>query len=211
VKYFEIKYSDGICIYCKGRRVPNLENATYFCQAYETSEGIKMQLTSVKLLHVVEVSEADALKYGKYQPEFPLYEPTIHDAGYDSDKFLLHPDGRIHWVYWNPDGFGEKGQFVQHCLSDDNIRKVGVIYDDNGNYDSGKFYERLNDYGKQYLWDNDGSDEFSVFEEEFFDDSKYHIIDCTDETMLKLVNFAACEDNNAREKFILAIEGDSNE
>ena len=209
MKYFEIKFNDGICIYCKGRRVPNLESATNFCQTHETADGTKMLLHSVKLSNVVEVSEADALKYGKCQPEFPIYEPSMHDSGYDTDKFQLHPDGRIHLVYWNPDGYGGKGQFVEHCLHADNIREIGIIYDDKGNYDAGTFIEELNEYGKQYLWDNDGSEDFAEFEEEFFDEKFFHLIGSTDETMLKLVVFAACEDNDSREEMILSIKGDS--
>jgi hypothetical protein len=210
VKYFEIKFIDGICIYCQGRRVPNLESATSFCQTHEAADGTKTKLLSVKLSHVVEVTKAEALKYGKCQPEFPLYEPSMHETGYDIDKFQLHPDGRIHLVYWNPDGNGEKGQFVEHCFHADNIQKIGLIFDGDGNCDTGTFIEKLNEYGKQYLWDNDGSDDFAGFEEEFFDDNCFHLIGSTDRTMIRLVEFAACEDNDSRAKMILAIKEESN-
>ena len=59
MKYFEVTFTDGTTICCKGERVPNKEEATEFC-----AEDVKQYGNVVT---VVEVSLEDAL--GSYDTD----------------------------------------------------------------------------------------------------------------------------------------------
>jgi len=74
-----------------------------------------------------------------------------------------------------------------------------LLYDGNGSYDVGKFFESLSDYGKQYLHDNDGSEDFAGYEQWFIDNGNFHLFSCTADTMTKLHLFADLDDERRGE------------
>ena len=99
-----------------------------------------------------------------------------------------------------------KGQFIEHCLCAEDILEIGLIYDVDGNYQTDTFFDRLNDSGKQYLHDNDGSEGFSACAKDFLDDARFHLFGCTNDTMAKLVLFAECNEEQ-REDLLKSLKG----
>ena len=109
-----------------------------------------------------------------------LYEQAVAD-----DKFSLRDNGRVEQLYFNPDGYGEKGQYVSNIIYTQDILKavdnVGGSVED--------FFDFLGSICKQYLYDNDGSDDFTDMDEHYKID-KWDLIGCTAETMNALIEFA---------------------
>ena len=193
--YFEITTDNGAPFCCQGEWVPTLEQANDFATLIRHWDGFVARISNIKVTSVREVTEDYVIKQGESIDNLPYFPARAHYA----DKFHLHTDGRIKWIYWNPDGHGGKGQFVEHCLDNMHILKVGLLYDGNGSYDVGKFFELLNDYGKQHLHDNDGSEDFAGYEQWFIDNGNFHLFSCTADTMAKLHLFADLDDERRGE------------
>ena len=112
-------------------------------------------------------------------------EGSKDDPGGFVDKFHLQPNGRIEWAYYNPDGYGEQGQYVQHILYHNDV----LMAMDEGGGITDAFWEHLMELGKQYLIDNDGGADFKAMEDHFNSDIwDYHGM--TGATQTALITFA---------------------
>lgn len=73
------------------------------------------------------------------------------------DVFYLFEDGRIHWVYYNPDSVSE-GQYVLLIFTTEDI-----IDASNATNNMDDFFDYLQEYAKEYLIDR-GTEEFESYE-----------------------------------------------
>ena len=103
----------------------------------------------------------------------------------DVDKFYVHEYGRVELLYYNPNGFGENGQYVSDNYGYTEI--LEAVDFSKGSVD--KFYEYLASYAKQYLFDNDGGVEFNAVHERYCGNS-HKFEGSTAETMDYLVGYA---------------------
>jgi stage V sporulation protein G len=117
-----------------------------------------------------------------------LYEQAVAD-----DRFYLNDNGRIERLYYNPDGYEGEGQYVSDIFYHQDILNA-VEYADGS---TEKFYEYLDMYAKQYLYDNDGGKDFWAVDKSFNGNS-HNFIGCTEETMSSLIKFATLHENEKR-------------
>lgn len=110
-------------------------------------------------------------------------EPYV---GPSDDKFYLG-SGTFTWRYFNPDGFGEKGQYVENTLTVFSV--LEGVRRGYGKDPDEFFMGWLSQEATQYLYDNDGSDEFMEYDRSFRGDP-YDFIGCTEETMNALLEWA---------------------
>lgn len=73
------------------------------------------------------------------------------------DVFYLFEDGRIHWVYYNPDSVSE-GQYVLLIFTTEDI-----IDASNATNNMDDFFDYLQEYAKEYLIDR-GTEDFESYE-----------------------------------------------
>lgn len=73
------------------------------------------------------------------------------------DIFYLFEDGRIHWVYYNPDSVSE-GQYVLLIFTTEDI-----IDASNATNNMDDFFDYLQEYAKEYLIDR-GTEDFESYE-----------------------------------------------
>lgn len=73
------------------------------------------------------------------------------------DGFYLFEDGRIHWVYYNPDSVSE-GQYVLLIFTTEDI-----IDASNATNNMDDFFDYLQEYAKEYLIDR-GTEDFESYE-----------------------------------------------
>lgn len=73
------------------------------------------------------------------------------------DVFYLFEDGRIHWVYYNPDSVSE-GQYVLLIFTTEDI-----IDASNATNNMDDFFDYIQEYAKEYLIDRD-TEEFENYE-----------------------------------------------
>ncbi len=73
------------------------------------------------------------------------------------DVFYLFEDGRIHWVYYNPDSVSE-GQYVLLIFTTEDI-----IDTSNATNNMDDFFDYLQEYAKEYLIDR-GTEDFESYE-----------------------------------------------
>lgn len=73
------------------------------------------------------------------------------------DVFYLFEDGRIHWVYYNPDSVSE-GQYVLLIFTTEDI-----IDASNATNNMDDFFDYIQEYAKEYLIDRD-TEEFESYE-----------------------------------------------
>ena len=73
------------------------------------------------------------------------------------DGFYLFEDGRIHWVYYNPDSVSE-GQYVLLIFTTEDI-----IDASNATNNMDDFFDYLQEYAKEYLIDI-GTEDFESYE-----------------------------------------------
>lgn len=73
------------------------------------------------------------------------------------DVFYLFEDGRIHWVYYNPDSVSE-GQYVLLIFTTEDI-----IDASNATNNMDNFFDYLQEYAKEYLVDR-GTKDFESYE-----------------------------------------------
>lgn len=83
---------------------------------------------------------------------FTSYVPKDTD-----DVFYLFEDGRIHWVYYNPDSISE-GQYVLLIFTTEDIIDASNV---TNNMDD--FFEYIQEYAKEYLIDR-GTEDFENYE-----------------------------------------------
>lgn len=74
-----------------------------------------------------------------------------------NDVFYLFEDGRIHWVYYNPDSVSE-GQYVLLIFTTEDI-----IDASNATNNMDDFFDYLQEYAKEYLIDR-GTEDFESYE-----------------------------------------------
>lgn len=76
----------------------------------------------------------------------------------DTDNiFYLFEDGRIHWIYYNPDSVSE-GQYVLLIFTTEDIIETSNL---TNNKDD--FFDYIQEYAKEYLIDR-GSEDFESYE-----------------------------------------------
>lgn len=114
-----------------------------------------------------------------------LYVQTVAD-----DKFALRADGRVEWLYFNPDGFDEKGQYVSNVFYSQDIEVAADAC--GGTVET--FFDLLGSFAKQYLVDNDGGDTFTDVDEQYHLDT-WSFIGCSQETMDALVALTLVSDS----------------
>lgn len=73
------------------------------------------------------------------------------------DIFYLFKDGRIHWVYYNPDSVSE-GQYVLLIFTTEDI-----IDASNATNNMDDFFDYIQEYAKEYLIDR-GTEDFESYE-----------------------------------------------
>lgn len=73
------------------------------------------------------------------------------------DVFYLFEDGRIHWVYYNPDSVSE-GQYVLLIFTTEDIVDAS-----NATNNMDDFFDYLQEYAKEYLIDR-GTEDFESYE-----------------------------------------------
>lgn len=73
------------------------------------------------------------------------------------DIFYLFEDGRIHWIYYNPDSVSE-GQYVLLIFTTEDIIEASNL---TNNKDD--FFDYIQEYAKEYLIDR-GSEDFESYE-----------------------------------------------
>lgn len=73
------------------------------------------------------------------------------------DVFYLFEDGRIHWVYYNPDSVSE-GQYVLLIFTTEDI--IDAL---NATNNMDDFFDYLQEYAKEYLIDR-GTEDFESYE-----------------------------------------------
>lgn len=73
------------------------------------------------------------------------------------DIFYLFEDGRIHWIYYNPDSVSE-GQYVLLIFTTEDIIETSNL---TNNKDD--FFDYIQEYAKEYLIDR-GSEDFESYE-----------------------------------------------
>ena len=101
------------------------------------------------------------------------------------DKFYLHDNGQIEQLYYNPDGYGGNGQYVSDNYYWQDV--LNAAKHANGSVDA--FFEYFYEISRQYLFDNNGSDDFKDVEARF-DGDKHDFMSCTEKTMYGLIKFA---------------------
>lgn len=171
------------------------------CEYWETPRGVNKHMESgitndylealekytgkVHYLVSCSISERDTSKrMAKPPTQQELYEQAVAD-----DKFYLRDDGQIEQLYYNPDGYGGKGQYVSDNYSYQDILDAATQADGSVK----KFFEHFYGVSKQYLIDNDGGNEFKAEESRFYGD-KHDLMGCTEETASHLVEFARAKE-----------------
>jgi len=129
--------------------VKNIYNALISNQVEPLKNYFKDQLA--------EMSDEDELipeakKNLKALKPFTSYVPKDTD-----DVFYFFEDGRIHWVYYNPDSVSE-GQYVLLIFTTEDIIDASNV---TNNMDD--FFEYIQEYAKEYLIDR-GTEDFESYE-----------------------------------------------
>lgn len=129
--------------------VENIYNALISNQVEPLENYFKDQL--------VEMSDEDELipeakRILNALKPFTDYVPKDTD-----DIFYLFEDGRIHWIYYNPDSVSE-GQYVLLIFTTEDIIETSNL---TNNKDD--FFDYIQEYAKEYLIDR-GSEDFESYE-----------------------------------------------
>lgn len=95
------------------------------------------------------------------------------------DAFFNDKD-QIMWIYYNPDSIAG-GQYVVNYINYGDIKEA---MSEKTAYD---FFEKLSCYARQYLYDIESSS-FDEIDKIFHETPDY--VDCTEETMLQLIQKA---------------------
>lgn len=66
--YFEVEFVDGYSIACKGERVPNIDEATVFCDADVKEYGPIISVTKIDYDEVVKFFDTDGIE------SWPVFE-----------------------------------------------------------------------------------------------------------------------------------------
>ncbi|GHU95419.1 hypothetical protein FACS1894208_08200 [Clostridia bacterium] len=96
-----------------------------------------------------------------------------------TDKFTIDGD-RVTWLYFNPDGYDERGQYVELIFGATAILDAAKAED---------FYDFLSSNARAYLHDNDGSEDFLQIDRRFRE-GKFAFIGCTGENKNALIAYA---------------------
>ena len=131
---------------------------------------------------------------GKLSGTFKKYEKD-----YGTDVFELFGDGRVHWIYYNPDGNGGNGQYVETNFDTTIIQEASTATTEQ------EFFDFIGMRSKQYLIDNDGSDDFEQMRQKILTED-YNLRGCTAETMKALKTFAGVNSVEDEDKFFIVPE-----
>jgi hypothetical protein len=104
------------------------------------------------------------------------------------DKFYLSDNGHVERLYYNSDGHGGEGQYVSDNFNYSEIFNAAT-HAANSEDSVANFFEYLYDISRQYLTDNDGSENFYEEESRYHND-KYDFMGCSAETMEGLIAHA---------------------
>lgn len=129
--------------------VENIYNALISNQVEPLKNYFKDQLA--------EMSDEDEL-IPEAKRIFNALNPFTDYVPKDTDDiFYLFEDGRIHWVYYNPDSVSE-GQYVLLIFTTEDIIEASNL---TNNKDD--FFDYIQEYAKEYLIDR-GSEDFESYE-----------------------------------------------
>lgn len=129
--------------------VENIYNALISNQVEPLKNYFKDQLA--------EMSDEDELIL-EAKRIFNALKPFTSCVPKDTDDvFYLFEDGRIHWVYYNPDSVSE-GQYVLLIFTTEDI-----IDASNATNNMDDFFDYLQEYAKEYLIDR-GTEDFESYE-----------------------------------------------
>lgn len=129
--------------------VENIYNALISNQVEPLKNYFKDQLA--------EMSDEDEL-ISEAKRILSALKPFTSCVPKDSDDvFYLFEDGRIHWVYYNPDSVSE-GQYVLLIFTTEDI-----IDASNATNNMDDFFDYLQEYAKEYLIDR-GTEDFESYE-----------------------------------------------
>lgn len=129
--------------------VENIYNALISNQVEPLKNYFKDQLA--------EMSDEDEL-ISEAKRILSALKPFTSCVPKDSDDvFYLFEDGRIHWVYYNPDSVSE-GQYVLLIFTTEDI-----IDTSNATNNMDDFFDYLQEYAKEYLIDR-GTEDFESYE-----------------------------------------------
>ena len=132
-----------------------------------------------------KVVQENGLKYVTEEISKPPTQQELYEQAVADDKFYLRNDGQIEQLYYNPDGYGGEGQYVSDNYSYQDVLDAAA----QANGSVKKFFEHFYGVSKQYLTDNDGSDEFRA-EDSRFNGNDHDLMGCTEETASGLAEFA---------------------
>lgn len=129
--------------------VENIYNALISNQVEPLKNYFKDQLA--------EMSDEDEL-ISEAKRILSALKPFTSCVSKDTDDvFYLFEDGRIHWVYYNPDSVSE-GQYVLLIFTTEDI-----IDASNATNNMDDFFDYLQEYAKEYLIDR-GTEDFESYE-----------------------------------------------
>jgi hypothetical protein len=129
--------------------------------------------------------------------ELPIIDTENIEKTTDNDKFYLDENGRIEQLYYNPDGFDGKGQYVSNIFYHHDVLDFAI--EAAGSTEI--FFNAIAEDAKQYLYDNDGTDTFKEAEAQFYGDT-HDFMGCTESTQNGLIEFA-----REHQKVVSAISG----
>ena len=151
-------------------------------------EALEMYTKSVHYLVSCSVSERNNSKRMEAFKKTTVKPPTkqeLYKQAVSEDKFYLRADGHIEQLYYNPNGYDEKGQYVSDNYNYTEILKAANQADGSAE----KFFEYFYEVSKQYLIDNNGGYDFKA-EDARFNGDEHDLTGCTEETMKRLIEFA---------------------
>lgn len=129
--------------------VENIYNALISNQVEPLKNYFKDQLA--------EMSDEDELIL-EVKRIFNALKPFTDYVPKDTDDiFYLFEDGRIHWIYYNPDSVSE-GQYVLLIFTTEDI-----IDASNATNNMDDFFDYIQEYAKEYLIDR-GTEDFESYE-----------------------------------------------